>query len=54
MRFAFKTANQNTSWSDVLAVWREADTMDIFESGWNFDHFYPINSDSTGPVWRAG
>ena len=49
MRFAFKTANQNTTWDDVLAVWKEADDIDIFESGWNFDHFYPISGDSSGP-----
>jgi F420-dependent oxidoreductase-like protein len=48
MRFAFKTANQNTAWDDVLAVWREADDIDVFESGWNFDHFYPIQGDSSG------
>lgn len=49
MRFGFKTSQQNTTWADMLAVWREADDIDIFESGWNFDHFYPIFSDSTGP-----
>jgi len=49
MRFAFKTANQHTTWSDVLAVWREADTIELFESGWNFDHFYPIVGDTSGP-----
>lgn len=49
MRFAFKTANQNTSWADVLSVWREADGIEVFESGWNFDHFYPIQGDSAGP-----
>lgn len=49
MRFAFKTANQHTTWDDVLAVWREADGMDFFESGWNFDHFYPIVGDTSGP-----
>jgi F420-dependent oxidoreductase-like protein len=49
MRFAFKTAPQNTTWPDMLAVWREADDIEIFESGWTFDHFYPIFSDSTGP-----
>jgi F420-dependent oxidoreductase-like protein len=48
MRFAFKTANQNTTWDDVLAIWREADDIDVFESGWNFDHFYPIQGDSAG------
>jgi F420-dependent oxidoreductase-like protein len=49
MRFAFKTAPQDTTWADMLAVWREADDIDLFESGWNFDHFYPIFGDSTGP-----
>jgi len=49
MRFAFKTSPQNTTWDDLLAVWREADGIDVFESGWTFDHFYPIFSDSTGP-----
>ncbi len=49
MRFAFKTAPQNTTWSDMLAVWRAADDIEIFESGWTFDHFYPILSDPTGP-----
>jgi F420-dependent oxidoreductase-like protein len=49
MRFAFKTAPQNTTWPDMLAVWKEADDIDIFESGWTFDHFYPIFSDSAGP-----
>jgi F420-dependent oxidoreductase-like protein len=49
MRFAFKTSPQNTAWSDLLAVWRAADDIEIFESGWTFDHFYPIYSDSTGP-----
>ena len=49
MRFAFKTAPQNTTWSDMLAVWRAADGIDVFESGWTFDHFYPIFSDPAGP-----
>jgi F420-dependent oxidoreductase-like protein len=33
----------------MLAVWKEADDIDVFESGWTFDHFYPIFSDSAGP-----
>ena len=49
MRFAFKTSPQNTTWRDMLAVWQEADDIELFESGWTFDHFYPIMSDSTGP-----
>ncbi len=49
MRFAFKTAPQHTPWSDMLAVWTEADQIELFESGWVFDHFYPIVGDSSGP-----
>jgi len=56
VRFAFKTAPQNTSWADLLAVWQEADGIELFESGWLFDHFYPIAGDSDGPClegWTA-
>jgi F420-dependent oxidoreductase-like protein len=53
MRFAFKTSPQNTTWDEMLAVWKEADDIDLFESGWTFDHFYPIFSDSTGPCMEG-
>jgi hypothetical protein len=33
----------------MLAVWTEADGIDVFESGWTFDHFYPIFGNSAGP-----
>src|ERR1700679_1243189 len=49
MRFAFKTAPQHTTWPDMLAVWRAADDIDVFASGWTFDHFFPILSDPPGP-----
>jgi F420-dependent oxidoreductase-like protein len=49
VRFAFKTSPQNTTWHDMLAVWQAADDIDVYESGWTFDHFYPIFSDSSGP-----
>ena len=39
MRFGFKTSPQNTTWSEMLAVWQAADHIDLFESGWTFDHF---------------
>src|SRR4029077_2808844 len=49
MRFAFKTAPQNTTWTDMLAVWQAADDIEGYQAGWTFDHFYPILSDSSGP-----
>ncbi len=33
----------------MLAVWQAADDIDVYDSGWTFDHFYPIFSDSSGP-----
>jgi F420-dependent oxidoreductase-like protein len=50
MRFAIKTSPQYTNWQDMLDVWRTADQIDLFESAWTFDHFYPINvPDTSGP-----
>lgn len=49
MRFAFKTAPHNTTWQEILPVWQAADDIDVFESGWTFDHFYPIFTDPAGP-----
>jgi F420-dependent oxidoreductase-like protein len=50
MRFAFKTSPQETTWDAMLDVWRAADDIDLFESGWTFDHFYPIiGADPAGP-----
>ena len=48
MRYAFKTAPMNTTWTAMVDVWRAADQLDIFESAWNFDHFEPIFSDRSG------
>ena len=49
MRFGIKTSPQETTWEAMLAVWQEADDIEVFTSAWNFDHFYPIFSDPTGP-----
>jgi F420-dependent oxidoreductase-like protein len=53
MRFAFKTSPQNTTWADMLAVWKAGDDIELFESAWTFDHFYPIFDDSTGPCMEG-
>src|SRR4029078_336515 len=39
----------HTCWHNMRAVCGAADEIELFESGWTFDHFYPIFSDSTGP-----
>ena len=53
MRFGIKTAPMNTTWPDMLDVWKEADRIELFETAWNFDHFEPIFSDRSGPCLEA-
>ena len=55
MKFAIKTVPQHTTWAAMLDVWRAADEIELFESAWNFDHFYPIfaNTDHAGPCLEA-
>lgn len=47
MRFAISTSPQRCSWDWLLETWRRADDIELFESGWTFDHFYPLFGDST-------
>lgn len=48
VRFAFKTSPQGTTWQAMLEVWRAADGIEVFESGWTSDHFYAIHG--AGPA----
>ena len=36
-----------------MDVWRAADDIELFESAWNFDHFYPLLGDPHGPCMEA-
>ena len=47
MRFALSTSPQRTTWPWLLEVWQRADELPVFESGWTFDHLYPLFGDST-------
>lgn len=48
MRFGIKTVPQHTTWPAMLEMWRAADDIELFESAWNWDHFYPLTGDLTG------
>ena len=49
LSFGVKTAPQHTTYEAMLAVWRAADALPVFEHAWLFDHFAPIYSDVNGP-----
>ena len=52
-RFGVKTPTHHTTWGNMLEVWKAADEIDVFESAWNFDHFYPLRGDTAGPCLEA-
>jgi alkanesulfonate monooxygenase SsuD/methylene tetrahydromethanopterin reductase-like flavin-dependent oxidoreductase (luciferase family) len=52
-RFGIATAPQQVSYSDILRVWREADTIPEIEHAWLFDHLLPIRGDRTGPIFEG-
>jgi F420-dependent oxidoreductase-like protein len=49
LSFGIKTAPQSTTYEDMKKVWLEADSIPSIEHAWLFDHFMPINGDTTGP-----
>jgi F420-dependent oxidoreductase-like protein len=53
VRFAIKTRPEHTTWAGLRDVWVAADDIDLFESAWNWDHFYPLTGDLTGPNLEA-
>jgi len=49
LRFGIKTAPQETTYDDMLRVWREADGIPIIEHAWLFDHFVPLSRLGANP-----
>ena len=47
LRFGIQTPNQNTSWDDLLATWKDAEALG-FDSAWVYDHFIPIFGNEDG------
>lgn len=48
-RHAIKTPPHHATWKEFLDVWVEADQIEVFESAWNWDHFYPLAPPYDGP-----
>jgi F420-dependent oxidoreductase-like protein len=53
VRFAIKTRPEHTAWAQIRDVWVAADQAGLFESAWNWDHFYPLSEPYTGPNLEA-
>jgi len=48
-RHAVKTPPHHATWGEFLDTWVEADRIEVFESAWNWDHFYPLAAPYDGP-----
>ena len=53
MRFALKTRPEHQSWEELRDLWIAADELPVFESMWNWDHFYPLTGDLHGPNFEG-
>jgi F420-dependent oxidoreductase-like protein len=53
MRFAVKTRPEHQTWAEIRDVWVAADQIELFESAWNWDHFYPLTGDKAGPNFEG-
>jgi F420-dependent oxidoreductase-like protein len=53
MRFAVKTRPEHQTWEELRDIWVAADEFPVFESIWNWDHFYPLTGDLHGPNFEA-
>lgn len=53
MKFAIKTRPEHQTWEEMRDVWVAADEIELFESAWNWDHFYPLSGDMAGPNYEA-
>jgi len=53
MRFAVKTRPEHQRWEELRDIWLAADEIPLFESVWNWDHFYPLTGDTTGPNFEG-
>jgi alkanesulfonate monooxygenase SsuD/methylene tetrahydromethanopterin reductase-like flavin-dependent oxidoreductase (luciferase family) len=51
--FGVKTSQANTTYEDVVRIWREADQVPVFEHAWLWDHLVPLRGDVTGPALEA-
>ncbi len=53
MKVSFKTRPQHAEWGPMVDFWKEADQIELYSTGWTFDHFYPIFSDTNGPCFEG-
>jgi F420-dependent oxidoreductase-like protein len=49
MRYGIKTRPEHITWAQMRDIWIAADDIELFDSAWSWDHFYPLTGDLNGP-----
>ena len=52
IRFGIQAPGSHTTWSSMLETWKLVESLG-YDTLWNYDHFFPILSDPTGPCLEA-
>ena len=56
VQFGFTAAQSNCTWDELAAIWDTADDIDLYRTGWTYDHFYPLRTGPEEPTlegWTA-
>jgi alkanesulfonate monooxygenase SsuD/methylene tetrahydromethanopterin reductase-like flavin-dependent oxidoreductase (luciferase family) len=53
IRFGIKTSQSGISYGEIQRIWREADTIPVFEDAWLWDHLVPLRGEVTGAALEA-
>ena len=53
LSFGVKTSQVNSTYSEILEIWREVDRTEAFDHAWLWDHMVPLRGDVTQPALEA-
>jgi len=53
LSFGVKTSQINSTYSEILEIWREVDRTEAFDHAWLWDHMLPLRGDVNQPALEA-
>jgi alkanesulfonate monooxygenase SsuD/methylene tetrahydromethanopterin reductase-like flavin-dependent oxidoreductase (luciferase family) len=53
LSFGIKTSQMGLSYEHIVAGWREADSIEVFEHAWLWDHMVPMRGDARAAALEA-
>lgn len=51
--FGIKTSQLGLTYQDILATWRQADSIEVFKHAWLWDHMVPMRGDARAAALEA-